>query len=110
SAQALALRGGEPTTIATTDGALHARGAVEAVLDQLAPGTTNFIVKVRVANSDGRWRAGVPVTAQILGDPVRGTVVPLSAYTTPMNDGIYAVRDGKVSAIAVRALADDGTW
>jgi HlyD family secretion protein len=107
--QALALRGGEPATIGTTNGALRAQGVVEAVLDQLSPGTTNFIVKVRIRNDDHRLRAGIPVTASIALAPVTGTLVPVSAYTDVTNDAVYAVQAGKVARRPVRTLATDGS-
>ncbi len=109
AAQALALRGGEQASIVTTDGAQRANGVVEAVLDQLSPGTTNFIVKVRIANADHRWRAGIPVTAHLALAPVHGTVVPVSAYADVTNDAVYAVRGGRVARVAVRTLASDGS-
>ncbi|HYZ16618.1 MAG TPA: efflux RND transporter periplasmic adaptor subunit [Candidatus Acidoferrum sp.] len=107
--QAVALRGGEPATVATTNGALRASGVVEAVLDQLSPGTTNFIVKVRLRNGDHRLRAGIPVTARIALAPVTGTRVPVSAYADVTNDAVYTVEHGKVARRAVRTLASDGS-
>jgi multidrug efflux pump subunit AcrA (membrane-fusion protein) len=107
--QSLALRGGEPAQIATPNGTLRANGRVEAVLDQLSPGTTNFIVKVRLDNSDHRLRAGIPVTARIALAPISGTRVPVSAYVDVTNDAVYAVQGGKVARRAVRTLATDGS-
>jgi multidrug efflux pump subunit AcrA (membrane-fusion protein) len=107
--QALALRGGEPATIGTTNGTLQVHGTVEAVLDQLSPGTTNFIVKVRIANGDHRLRAGIPVTARIALAPVTGTRVPVSAYADVTNGAVYAVQHGKLARRTVRTLATDGS-
>jgi multidrug resistance efflux pump len=107
--QALALRGGETAVIGTTNGALRANGQVEAVLDQLSPGTTNFIVKVRIANGDHRLRSGIPVTARIALPPVSGTLVPVSAYVDVTNDAVYAVQRGKLARRPVRTLATDGS-
>ena len=105
----LALRGGEPASVTTADGAVRANGVVEAVLDQLSPGTTNFIVKVRLANRDHRLRAGIPVKAQIALAPVSGTLVPLSAYADTTNDAVYVVRAGRVARVAVQTLASDAS-
>lgn len=107
--QSLALRGGELAEIATPNGTLRASGRVEAVLDQLSPGTTNFIVKVRIDNSDHRLRAGIPVTARIALAPISGTRVPVSAYADVTNDAVYAVEGGKVARRAVRTVATDGS-
>jgi hypothetical protein len=82
---------------------------VEAVLDQLSPGTTNFIVKVRIPNSNDVWRAGIPVTAHIALAPVHGTMVPSSAFVDVMNDSILIVRHGIVETANVRTIASDGS-
>lgn len=107
--QALQLHGGEPASIGTANGIDRAPGVVEAVLDQLSPGTTNFIVKVRMANAEHRWRAGIPITARIALAPVAGTMVPVSAYADVTNDAVYAVEHGEVARVAVKTVASDGS-
>jgi HlyD family secretion protein len=106
--QALRLRGGERAVVQTPDGGARTAGVVEAVLDQLSPGTTNFVVKVRIANDGLRWRAGIPVTARIALAPVGGPRIPVSAYADVTNDAVFAVRGGKARRVAVRTLASDG--
>jgi len=105
--QAVRLHGGEQASI--TDGTAHATGVVEAVLDQLSPGTTNFIVKVRLPNADHRWRAGLPVTSIIALMPVTGTRVPVSAYADVTNNAIFVVNAGKIVRRDVQTLASDGS-
>jgi len=105
--QAVRLHGGERATV--TDGTGRTSGVVEAVLDQLSPGTTNFIVKVRIPNSDHRWRAGLPVTSKITLAPVTGTRVPITAYADVTNNAIFVVHAGKVARRDVRTLASDGS-
>jgi len=65
SSQVEHLHAGEAVSVATSDGVMHANGVVDSVLDQLTPGTTNFIVKVRIPNAAHQWRAGVPVTVKV---------------------------------------------
>jgi HlyD family secretion protein len=107
--QAEKLRGGETVIVASADRSIRSSGIVEAVLDQLSPGTTNFIVKVRIPNSNDAWRAGIPVTAQIALAPVHGTMVPSSAFADVMNDSIFIVRHGIVESANVRTIASDGS-
>jgi multidrug efflux pump subunit AcrA (membrane-fusion protein) len=106
--QALRLRGGEAAVVQTPDGAARITGVVEAVLDQLTPGTTNFVIKVRIPNRELRWRAGIPITARIALGPVDGVRIPLSAFADVTNDAVFAVRDGKARRVAVHVLASNG--
>ncbi len=103
------LYGGERVIVASADGTMHAFGVVENVLDQLAPGTTNYIVKVRVRNATHEWRAGMPVSSKITLAPVRGVVVPNSAFADVMNDTIFVVRGGVVHSVNVQARTTDGS-
>lgn len=76
---------------------------------QFSPGTTNFIVKVRLPNADHRWRAGLPVTSKIALTPVTGTRVPVSAYADVTNNAIFVVNAGKITRRDVQTLASDGS-
>lgn len=107
--QAMHLRSGDLVSVVSTDESIQSKGVVEAVLDQLSPGTTNFIVKVRVANPNHAWRAGVPVTAHIALSPVRGTVVPNSAFADSMGSAVLVVRNGVAKSKTVRSVASDGS-
>jgi multidrug efflux pump subunit AcrA (membrane-fusion protein) len=107
--QALRLHGGERATVQTPDGIASTTGVVEAVLDQLTPGTTNFVVKIRIPNRDLRWHAGIPVTARIALAPVAGLRLPVSAYADVTGDAVFAVRGGKARRVAVRPIASDGS-
>jgi multidrug efflux pump subunit AcrA (membrane-fusion protein) len=85
-------------------------GTVEAVLDQVQPGTTNFTIKVLVHNADGHLRAGMPVTAFVDQPAVHGVVIPMTAFIDDTRSTVYTVdRDGVVHQQAVAEVADDGT-
>jgi membrane fusion protein (multidrug efflux system) len=85
-------------------------GRVEAVLDQVQPGTTNFTIKVLVHNADGHLRAGMPVTAFVDQPAVHGVVIPMTAFIDDTRSTVYTIdRDGVVHQQAVAEVADDGT-
>jgi len=85
------------------------RGTVEAVLDQVQPGTTNFTVKVRLHNADGHLRAGMPVNGFVDEPVVRGVVIPMTAFIDDTHSTIYTIAsDGVVHQQTVAEVADDG--
>jgi len=85
-------------------------GTVQAVLDQVQPGTTNFTIKVLVHNADGHLRAGMPVNAFVDQPAVRGVVIPMTAFIDDTRSTVYTITsDGVVHQQAVTEVADDGT-
>jgi len=88
-------------------------GKVVAVLGQVAPGTTNFTVKVLVANADGKLQAGLPVTAVTALPAVTGVGIPTAAFLDDAHTSIMIASDELVDTVAktvqVKELASDGT-
>ncbi len=84
------------------------RGVVDAVLDQIEPGTTNFTVKVLVNNSDHHLHAGMPVNGFVDLPPSRGLVVPMTAFIDDTHSTVYTVDDGVVHQRSVAVVAEDG--
>ena len=88
-------------------------GKVVAVLGQVAPGTTNFTVKVLVANADGKLQAGLPVTAVTSLPPVTGVGIPTAAFLDDAHTSIMIASDELVDTVAktvqVKELASNGT-
>ena len=83
-------------------------GVVDAVLDQVQPGTTNFTVKVLVDNSDQHLHAGMPVNGFVDLPPVRGLIVPVTAFIDDTRTTLYTVDGGVVHEKQVDDVADDG--
>jgi hypothetical protein len=83
-------------------------GTVQAVLDQVEPGTTNFTVRVLVDNADGHLHAGMPVNGFVDMPPVRGLVIPLTAFTDDTHTAVYTVDGGVVHQKPATEIADDG--
>src|SRR6185312_8045330 len=55
-------------------------GKVVAVLGQVAPGSTNFTVKLLVANPDEKLQSGLPVSANTTLPDVSGVGIPTTAF------------------------------
>jgi multidrug efflux pump subunit AcrA (membrane-fusion protein) len=114
TAQVLGIRTGAAASIETnTSYAANPHphkdhGTVEAVLDQIQPGTTNFSVKVLVPNPDGHLRAGMPVNGFVDLPPVHGIVVPITAFIDDTHTTLYTVDDDIVHQRTVDDIAEDG--
>jgi multidrug efflux pump subunit AcrA (membrane-fusion protein) len=110
-AQIAKIATGAPATVLASDlGSAGRAGSVAGVLNQINPGSTDFVVKVLVQNGDGRLRPGMAVQGKIALPHVRGVQIPETAFTDDSHDGVMVVsRDGTVSTAHVSESADDGT-
>ncbi len=84
------------------------RGVVDAVLDQVEPGTTNFTVKVLVDNADHHLHAGMPVNGYVDLPPLHGIIVPVTAFIDDTRSTLYTVDGAVVHQKAVAEVGDDG--
>jgi HlyD family secretion protein len=84
-------------------------GTVDAVLGQVTPGSTNFTVKVELANPDSHLVSGLPVTGTIALPQVSGVAIPSTAFLDDSHSTIIAPNDGVAEELHVRELASDGT-
>ncbi len=86
-------------------------GVVEAVLGQAEPGTTNFVVKVRLANPGRILQSGMVVTARIALGAVTGVMIPTSAFVDATHDAVRTVgRNGTITVATVRDVAEQGSY
>jgi multidrug efflux pump subunit AcrA (membrane-fusion protein) len=109
--QIAAISNGASATVDASDlqnAKLH--GTVAGVLNQIAPGSTDFQVKVVLGNHDGRLRPGMAVVGRIALPPVQGVRVPATAFTDDNHTQVLAVgEDGTVRTVKVREVAEDNT-
>ncbi|MBV8152130.1 MAG: efflux RND transporter periplasmic adaptor subunit [Candidatus Eremiobacteraeota bacterium] len=84
-------------------------GRVVAVLGQVQPGSTNFTVKVLVANPQEALQAGVPVTARILLPATSGVGIPTTSFLDDTRSSVMIARRGVANVAKVSEVADDGT-
>ena len=108
SSEAVRVRPGQDVSVLLADGTIHAPGKVEALLDQLAPGSTNYTLKVRVGNTRAPLLAGMPVVGVVHLAAVDGVLVPTSAFSDAMRKSVYVVSGGKAHERQVNDLAEDG--
>jgi HlyD family secretion protein len=85
------------------------RGTVAAVLNQINPGSTNFIVKVVLSNPDGAIRAGMAVASNVSMPTLRGIRIPTTAFVDDTHSSVMVVRNGVVSTAKVHDMGGDGT-
>jgi multidrug efflux pump subunit AcrA (membrane-fusion protein) len=109
SLQVTDVRLGASATITVPNRSERRVGRVVAVLDQVAPGTTNFTVKVQVDNHNGMLHAGMPANGTVDLPPVSGVKVPLTAFVDDTHQSVYSVSDGTVHPVNVTYLNGDGT-
>jgi multidrug efflux pump subunit AcrA (membrane-fusion protein) len=85
-------------------------GPVVGVLNQIVPGSTNFQVKVQLANGGNKLRPGMSVLAHVDLPKVLGLRIPVTAFTDPNHNRILTVDEqGTVHTVNVVEVAEDGT-
>ncbi len=85
-------------------------GRVVAVLDQLTPGSTNFAVKVQLANPGDRLHSGVPVSGTIQLPATSGITIPTTAFLDDTHTSVLAVGSDNVAhTVKVSEVRSDAT-
>ena len=80
------------------------------MLNQINPGSTDFQVKVLLANPGLRLRPGMVVQGLIATVPVTGVRVPVTAFTDDNHDALMVVQPDKtVKTVQVAEIGTDGT-
>jgi RND family efflux transporter MFP subunit len=104
------MRAGSPVDVQIGDlRSTPFHGTVAAVLNEVNPGSTDFIVKVVLKNPTGTIRPGMSVTANISMPALRGVRVPTTAFVDDTNSSVLAVRNGVVTTVKVHDIGGDGT-
>jgi RND family efflux transporter MFP subunit len=85
-------------------------GHVAGVLNEINPGSTDFQVKVLLANPGQRLRPGMVVQGIIATVPLTGMRVPVSAFTDDNHDALMVVQpDNTVKTVKVAEVGTDGS-
>jgi len=108
--QTLDVHVGATATI--TGGSVGARrfvGRVVAVLNPVSPGSTNFVVKVQIANPDHLLRPGMAVTGVVALPRVSGIAIPITAFLDDTHTTVAVSTGGKLRIVHAQLLASDGT-
>jgi multidrug efflux pump subunit AcrA (membrane-fusion protein) len=114
SADTFAIPIGAPVTLSVSGASGQSySGRVVAVLGQVTPGSTNFTVKVLVANPDEKLQSGIPVTAVATLPPVTGVGIPTTAFLDETHTTIMIADDELVDTVAktvhVREIGSNAT-
>jgi multidrug efflux pump subunit AcrA (membrane-fusion protein) len=109
-AQIARIKTGAKATIVASDlGGRKLSGRVAGVLNQINPGSTDFQVKVALANPGALLRPGMAVQGVIDLPQAGGMRVPATAFTDDSHSHVLTVGDdGTVSAQPVTEIANDG--
>ncbi|HEV8021588.1 MAG TPA: efflux RND transporter periplasmic adaptor subunit [Candidatus Lustribacter sp.] len=101
SADTFGIPVGAPVTLnAAGSGNQSYAGRVVAVLGQVTPGSTNFTVKVLVANPDEKLQSGIPVTAVATLPAVHGVGIPTTAFLDETHTTVMIADDELVDTVA----------
>jgi multidrug efflux pump subunit AcrA (membrane-fusion protein) len=108
-AQIVGVATGSPAKITSTDRAtLSAAGKVVGVLDEVTPGSTNFVVKIVIPNPTGAFHSGMVVSGRVARPQSRGIVVPETAFLDTTKTTLQVVANGQVKTQNVVMVAEDG--
>jgi HlyD family secretion protein len=117
--QIVGVRAGSPVKIVSSDRAtLHGTAAVSAVLDQLTPGSTNFVIKAVLPNPGNQFHSGMVVTGQVSRPQTTGVRIPRTAFTDDTQTTVQTIvkKPGQngapgftvIKTIPVTMVAEDG--
>ena len=108
-ADTLGVQVGSPAKIVSSDRAtLHGTAKVSAVLDQITPGSTNFIIKAILPNPSGAFHSGMVVTGQVTRPTTTGIRIPETAFVDDSHSTIQTIVHGVVKTVPVTMVAEDG--
>lgn len=100
--------GATATVVASSLPGKQFTGTVSGILNELTPGSTNFIAEVILANPTGILLPGMAVSGSAQLPATRGTMIPDTAFLDTTNATVQVVRGATVQTTKVTMLADDG--
>jgi multidrug efflux pump subunit AcrA (membrane-fusion protein) len=109
------IAGVNPGAAATiqTDGVSGSKkftGSVVGILNEIQPGSTQFQVKVVLANPGEVLRPGMAISGSVNLPQAHGVMVPTTAFTDDNHDHVQIVQaDDTAKTVAVTEVASDGT-
>ncbi len=107
--QVIGVATGSPTQIASSDRPdLKAVGTVVGVLDEVTPGSTNFTVKVLVANPNAWFHSGMVVSGRVERPSSTGIRIPITAFLDTTDSTVQIIENGAVRTRSVLMVANDG--
>lgn len=105
----IGVQNGATAKITSSDRAtLHADAKVIAVLDQLTPGSTNFVVKALLPNPNDAFHPGMVVVGQVNRPTTKGIQIPETAFLDDSHSTVQTIANGVVKTLPVTMVAEDG--
>jgi multidrug efflux pump subunit AcrA (membrane-fusion protein) len=112
------VRTGSPVKVVSSDRAtLHGTANVSAVLDQLTPGSTNFVVKAVLPNPGNQFHSGMVITGQVQQPKTSGISIPRTSFTDDTQTTVQTIVKrpdpqggpplGVIKTIPVTMVAED---
>jgi multidrug efflux pump subunit AcrA (membrane-fusion protein) len=109
-AEIVGVTAGTPVKIQSTDSALlQGTARVSAVLDQVTPGSTNFVIKAVLQNPAGFFHSGMVITGLVARPATSGLRIPRTAFVDDSQSSVETIVDGVVKTIPVTMIAEDRT-
>jgi len=108
-AQVLGVQPGSIAKIQSSDRAtIHGTARVVAVLDQITPGSTNFVVKAVLPNPKDEFRSGMVIAGVVSQPATRGVTIPVTAFVDDSQSTVQTLEGGVVKTLPVTMIAEDG--
>jgi RND family efflux transporter MFP subunit len=109
--QIVGVQTGSPVHIVSSDRAtLNGTAAVSAVLDQLTPGSTNFVVKAVLPNPGNQFHSGMVVTGQVSRPRTTGLRIPRTSFTDDTQTTVQTIVNSVIKTLPVTLVAEDGKY
>ena len=105
-AQIANVQNGAPVRISAVDEPLQSyEGKIVAVLGQITPGSTNFVVKAEFRNPKYRLRSGMVLSGEIQETSMSGIGIPATAFLDDAHTSVLTVSSsGVVQTAKVKQL------
>jgi RND family efflux transporter MFP subunit len=107
--QVIGVQPGSPAKIQSSDRAtIRGTARVSALLDQITPGSTNFIIKAVLPNPNHEFHSGMVITGQVSRPSTAGTRIPVTAFVDDSQSTVQTLANGVVKTLPVTMIAEDG--
>jgi len=108
-AQVLGVQPGSVAKIQSSDrSTIHGIAHVVAVLDQITPGSTNFVIKAVLPNPKGDFHSGMVISGVVSQPPTSGVSIPVTAFVDDSQSTVQTLDNGAVKTLPVTMIAEDG--
>jgi multidrug efflux pump subunit AcrA (membrane-fusion protein) len=108
-AQVLGVQPGSVAKIQSSDRAtIHGTARVVAILDQITPGSTNFVIKAVLPNPKGDFHSGMVIAGQVSRPATHGLTIPVTAFVDDSQSTVQTLAGGAVKTLPVTMIAEDG--